>query len=203
MATGWSNQRNMSNEDKSPSSKLIRLPAILLTGPAGIGKSTIIQKLVAQLGETAGGFYTREVRQGSQRTGFEIVTLTGQTVLLATKLAGPTFTEEMQFGQYRVNLTGLDTVAVPALREAVAAGQVVVIDEIGPMELFSPLFCQTVQKVLDSRTAVIGTIVQRPYPGADQVKTHPRVTIRQVTPANRDQLVTQLETELSHWVKRD
>ena len=42
-------------------------PAILLTGRPGVGKTTAGQKIVASLGNRAGGFYTREVRSGRRR----------------------------------------------------------------------------------------------------------------------------------------
>jgi nucleoside-triphosphatase THEP1 len=178
----------------------INPPAIFLTGPPGVGKSTVIQKLVGQLGAAAGGFYTREIRVAGQRTGFEIVTLTGQTALLATKSPEVTFTQGLPFGQYRVNLAGIDTVGIPALRQAAEQGQVVVIDEIGPMELLSKHFYQAVQDILASRVAVVGAIVQRSHPLADEVKTHPRVSIRPVTLANRNHLAAQIYIELSQWL---
>jgi nucleoside-triphosphatase THEP1 len=59
-------------------------PVILLTGRPGIGKTTVIKKIVSLLGSNTGGFYTREIRQQGKRTGFEIVTLDGLTETLAT-----------------------------------------------------------------------------------------------------------------------
>jgi hypothetical protein len=54
-------------------------PVILLTGQPGVGKTTVIKQSVSRLGDKAGGFYTREVRERGRRVGFEIVTLAGQT----------------------------------------------------------------------------------------------------------------------------
>lgn len=165
---------------------------ILLTGPPGIGKSTVIQQVVTRLEAQAGGFYTQEVRRADERIGFEIVTIAGQTVTLATRESTPAFAREASLGRYRVNLAAIDEVAIPALQSAMAQGQVIIIDEIGPMELFSSLFCQLVQQILDSNAPTTGTIVQRSHPFANRVKVHPRVQTIQVTLANRNELAAQL-----------
>lgn len=68
------------------------------------------------------------------------------------------------------------------------------------MELLSEKFCQAVQELLDAPIVVLGAIVERPHPFADQVKRHPRVQLRQVMPVNRNQLPRQLETELRLWL---
>jgi nucleoside-triphosphatase len=172
-------------------------PVILLTGRPGIGKTTAIKKIISLLGrERCGGFCTREIRQAGQRSGFEIVTLAGQSDLLATKLPDIPFAGAALFGKYRVNLAAIDRLAVPAMLEAVQQNHIVFIDEIGPMEILSEVFCRAVLEILDSPNPVVGTIVQRPNPFADQVKGHRRVTVRQVTPGNRSRLPEWVYDEL-------
>lgn len=172
-------------------------PVILLTGQPGVGKTTAIKSIVSLLGPRAGGFYTREVRARGQRTGFELVTLDGRTVWLASRSPAKIFEEEVPFGKYRVNLRAIDSFGVPALRRAVKANQVVVIDEIGPMEIVSELFCRTVLDILASDIPVVGTIAQRPNAFADRVRAHPRVELRLVTFANREQIPPQVAAALT------
>lgn len=63
---------------------------ILLTGDPGVGKTTLIQKVVQDLSGNAGGFYTKEIRENSRRIGFEIVTFSGRRGILAsTKIRSP------------------------------------------------------------------------------------------------------------------
>jgi nucleoside-triphosphatase len=81
---------------------------------------------------------------------------------------------------------------VPAIDQAVATGQVVVIDEIGPMELFSTAFRAAVLRAVDSGRPVLATIVRRPHPWADALKRRPGVRLIEITPANRDALVDML-----------
>lgn len=158
---------------------------LLLTGAPGCGKTTLLRKVLARLPvETIGGFYTQEIRAGSGRVGFEIVTLTGRRATLAHV----DFKSNRRVGKYGVNLQALDEVAVPALIEAQQAGQLVVIDEIGPMEMFSARFCQTVEEILHSTATVLGTVVLRSTPFGDRLKTLPGVKIIQVTLQNRDDL---------------
>ncbi len=155
---------------------------------------------MSRLGHRAGGFYTREVRVAGQRTGFELVTLAGETDLLATKSPGITFSTEAPFGKYRVNLAASDMLAVPSLYQAMTQGQVVVIDEIGPMELLSEKFYQTVKEILDLPVLAVGSVVERSHPLADHIKTHPRSQLQQVRLANRDLLPHQVETVLRQWL---
>jgi nucleoside-triphosphatase len=162
---------------------------LLLTGTPGCGKTTLLRKVLAQLpAETAGGFYTQEIRTDSGRVGFEILTLSGRW----TTLAHVNLKSSRRVGRYGVNLNAVDEVAVPALLEAQQMGRLVVIDEIGPMETFSRRFCQTVEAVLCSPAAVFGTVVLRPTPFGDRVKALPGVRFIQVTPHNRDELMEEI-----------
>jgi nucleoside-triphosphatase len=180
-------------------------PVILLTGRPGIGKTTAIRHVVKTLGNRAGGFYTREVRAAGRRTGFELVactqlrwaTLAGETALLATRGPDVALDRPAPFGRYRVNLDAIDAVGVPALLDALDQGQVVVVDEIGPMEILSPRFRDAILRLLEGDVAVVGTIVLRPQPFADRVKAHPRVTVRHVTRDNRDDLPNRILSELA------
>ena len=172
-------------------------PVILLTGRPGIGKTTVIKKVVSLLGDGADGFFTREMRTGGSRTGFEIITLDGQRAYLASKGPKITFASGVPFGSYWVNLDGIDSVAVPALLQALDEGKVIVVDEIGPMEIRSRRFCETIMRVLDSNAPVVGTVVKRPNDFADRVKAHRRVTVTSVTLENRDTLPSPIVSALA------
>lgn len=173
-------------------------PVILLTGRPGVGKTAVIKSVVSLLNRRAGGFYTRELRSEGSRTGFEIVTLDGRTGWLASKSSTQIYKEELTMGKYRVNLRAIDSIAVPALHRALKAGRLIVIDEIGPMEIASELFRQTVLEILNSNAAVVGTVVQRPNVFADRVKAHHRVRLQTVTVDNRNRLPPQIFAELAH-----
>jgi nucleoside-triphosphatase len=173
--------------------------AILLTGRPGCGKTTLIQRVITQLSIPAGGFYTQEIREpvlGSTvgvRKGFEILTLDGRRgVLSRVDIHSP-----VRIGKYGVNLHDLEHLAVRAIRDAITSGALVVIDEIGPMEITSSSFCQAVLEALESRSTVLGSIVQRSTPFTDQVKRLPQVTQIEVRPDNRQVLAGQILEWLS------
>jgi len=130
------------------------------------------------------GFFTREMRQGGTRVGFSITTLDGKKGVLAHQDTKSPFRVE----KYGVNLDHIDQIAVPSMLPA-RADEIVVIDEIGKMECFSPLFRQTLVKVMDSENPVIGSIAVRGDKFIQRVKEREDVLLLHITEKNRDDLV--------------
>jgi len=120
-----------------------------------VGKTTVLTRTVDILkkqGHSVGGMLSREVREGGVRVGFEILDVAdGRRGWLAqvNLKSGP------QVGKYHVNIADLNSVGVQAITQAAETCEVVVIDEVGPMELFSAKFKETVRFVLESRKPVI------------------------------------------------
>jgi nucleoside-triphosphatase len=172
------------------------MTTLLLTGAPGCGKTTLIRSVIAQLQRPVGGFYTQEVRQGGVRRGFEIVTLDGER----GRLAEVGLATKHRVGKYGLDLSFLEQVAIPGLYAAAYTGRLVVLDEIGPMECFSAPFRQAVLELLEGEGDLLGTIVQRPHPFADQVKRHAQVEVIEVRPDNREALTGWLcrRLEYSH-----
>lgn len=166
--------------------------ALLLTGRPGVGKTTVVQRVVEQLARPAGGFYTRELREEGRRVGFELITLDGQRAILSHVNFGGRY----RVGKYGVDVTALDRVGVPAIRQAVIDGRLVVIDEIGKMELFSEEFRAAVLEALEGQSPILGTIMRGRHPWVDRIKQRDTVEVIEVTPANRDTLVAQLVERL-------
>jgi nucleoside-triphosphatase THEP1 len=168
---------------------------ILLGGRPGCGKTTLIKRLVSHLARSAGGFYTEEIRdRGTRaRVGFKIVTLDGDEVVFAH-----VDTESsVRLGKYRLDLSALEAVGVRAVREAVQKGRLVVIDEIGPMEIRSPVFLDAVNEVLDSKIPLLATIFARPLSFTDRIKSRDDVSLIEVRPDNRDRLVSEVAEVLT------
>jgi nucleoside-triphosphatase len=165
----------------------------LLTGRPGCGKTTLIKRVLNELTLPAGGFYTQEIRKGSQRVGFKLVTLEGQEALLAHV----DFETPQRVGRYGVDLSALDTIGAEAIRAAVCKRQIVVIDEIGPMEIRSATFCNVVTEALDSRAPIFATITGRSLPFTDAIKKRSDLIIITVRPNNRDQLVFELSEQFT------
>jgi nucleoside-triphosphatase len=167
--------------------------AYFLSGEPGCGKTSAIKLVLARVGKPAGGFYTEEIRSQGVRGGFRIVTLDGGSAVLAdTAIRGAP-----RVGKYGVNLSNVDTVAAPSIENAIRECDVVVIDEIGKMELFSEAFRGAVLAALGSGKRVLGTIMLAPHPWADNVKRRPEVEVVALTRANRDEVVEGVAEWLS------
>jgi nucleoside-triphosphatase len=169
-------------------------PKLLITGRPGSGKTTLIKRVVEKLPQPAGGFYTEEIREHGTRVGFKIVTLDGKE----TVLAHVNFTGPQRVSKYGLDLRGLEHVGVKAIQAALAARRLVVIDEIGPMEIRSAAFRDAVIDVLESDGPVLATIFARPLPFAEELKRRSDVTVMELCPDNRARLAAELVNKFSH-----
>ena len=160
----------------------------LLTGKPGTGKTSLIKQVVARLGDKAGGFYTEEIRTQGLRKGFRLVTLDGQDAILAhIDIHNP-----YQVSKYGVDIDSLDRVGVSALRQAAQQCDIVVVDEIGKMELLSANFREAILQIIDSGKKVLGTIMLNANPWADAIKQKPQVNLITVTRTNYHQVLEGL-----------
>jgi nucleoside-triphosphatase len=162
--------------------------ALLLTGKPGTGKTALIKEALARTRVRGGGFYTEEIRAGGIRQGFRIITLDGQEAVLAhVNIASP-----YQVSKYKVDIDSLNRVGVSALRQALKESDLIVIDEIGKMELLSPQFREAVTQAIGSGKKVLGTIMLNPHPFADKIKRHPQVRTLLLTGDNRHELMGEV-----------
>ncbi|MFE5110416.1 nucleoside-triphosphatase [Streptomyces sp. NPDC056663] len=171
---------------------------ILLEGRPGVGKTTAIRRLAALLhGRDIVGFTTEEIRQGDARVGFALETAAGRRAVLAhVGFPGPP-----KVGRYGVDLGVMDRLALPALMTASAdpvPGQLVLIDELGRMELASASFREAVRSVFEAGVDVVATVHAHSDPFTDALKRRPDTELIAVTRANRHSLPDDLAARLSY-----
>jgi nucleoside-triphosphatase len=164
---------------------------ILLTGHPGVGKTTIIRKIVDKLKLPAGGFYTEEIRENDLRMGFAVATLSGFKGVLAHR----NFKSRYKVGQYAVGVYTLNRIGVKEIEMCLMEKKLIVIDEIGKMELLSPQFQAVVEKALNADNPVLGTVTLARHPFAQKIKTRDDVRIIEVTKENRDEVLKTLLKE--------
>ncbi|MCS7139930.1 MAG: NTPase [Candidatus Nezhaarchaeota archaeon] len=176
---------------------------MFVTGRPGIGKTTLVFKVVDQLrslGFKVGGIVTLEVRKGGVRSGFKIVDVeSGEETSLATVSSAP----GPRVGKYLVHVENIDTFAVNSVIKALESGDLVVIDEIGPMELKSQKFVEAVKRVLASKKPLLATLHYRlRHPLLNYIRSHRDYEVIEITESNRDHLVTRIIEKIRFTVTR-
>ena len=141
-------------------------------------------------GVALSGFLTRELREGAERVGFGLETLDGRRGTLARAGARGA----LRVGRYGVVLDDLERLAIPALR---APADVVVVDELGKMELASEAFRDAVAALLERPVAVVATVHAKPHPFTDALKRRASVEVLRLTRSNRDELPAAIARRLS------
>jgi nucleoside-triphosphatase len=144
--------------------------------------------MAKEVAQSAGGFYTEEIRERGLRLGFKIVTLDGKEGVFAHV----NFKTQQRLGKYGLDLSPLETIGIEAVRKALRARELTVIDEIGPMEIRSAIFRDVVNEALNSRAPLLGTITARPVPFTAAIKKRRDVTLIEVRRDNREQLISEL-----------
>ena len=169
---------------------------ILLTAQPRTGKSTAIKKIVNMLGkENCGGFYTEEIRENGERVGFRICTLSGKEGILSHVNIDSNY----RISRYGVDLETFEKLCVSELESAIKDHNVkyIVIDEIGPMQLFSEKYKELLIHLLDCDKPIIGTIFMNSYEWLDGFKKQENVNLIEITFENRNSLPLQLVELLS------
>jgi nucleoside-triphosphatase len=141
------------------------------------------------------GFLTRELRERGERVGFTLETLDGRRGVLAHVglRGGP------RVGRYGVAHDDLERLAIPVLRVDAA---VVVVDELGKMELASVAFRNAVIALLERPVALVATVHAGRHPFTDELKRRPSVAVLQLTRANRDELPAAIARRLRSGGRR-
>jgi len=170
----------------------------LITGDPGSGKTIAVSKILLQVrseGYTVGGILTREIRSRGEREGFMIVDVSSDessTLATTKRIPGP------RVGKYHVDIKVLSELASKAFEHARNSSDLVVCDEVGPMELYSPEFRKGLQRsILDSEKPSLCVLHKRlADPLIEQLKTNERSKIFEVTYENREGVPNEISREI-------
>jgi len=176
---------------------------IFVTGPAGIGKTSLILNVIKELPRhLIAGFYTVDAisAETGEKIGLDVVTFSGTRAPLSRNKrgCGP------KIGKQYFAQEDFESAVLPELtqREGV---KLHVIDEVGRLPLSSENFCNAVLMLLASpRAAVFGSLPTprhgHPVPLVDAIKQRQDTAVMTVTKANRDGTAQQLAIILKQFV---
>ena len=158
-----------------------------ITGLPSAGKTFALKKVIEMLeseGHTVGGMLTEPIVKKSRRVGFFVMDwLTKQRGVFAHK----DYDSRISVGRYGVDLNTLEDIGVEALRRATTDSDIIIIDEVGKMEVESEPFIEAVKDALDSGKPLILTLHKKSRnPLLQDIRRRDDIRILEVTPVNRN-----------------
>ena len=149
----------------------LRHAKTLITGLPGVGKTTLVCKIIEQMKSVKmAGFCTAEIRSEGTRVGFELRGLNGER----RTLAHAQFDSRFRVGKYGVDKDGFDAFleTLDLLNPDV---EMIVIDEIGKMELFSNRFRNLVYDSIHADKQLLATIPLKGDGFIRKIKQRPNI----------------------------
>jgi len=158
-----------------------------LTGMPKSGKTyTIIKvgEMLAEQGWVVGGMVTEAIMEGRKRLGFRIRNWrTGESQVFAHR----EFTDGPRVEEFGVRPDVLDDIGVRGVREALEECDIVLIDEVGKMEVESQNFVQVVKDTIELEKPAILTFPRKSRnPLLQDIRRKDNVRTFEVTDLNRN-----------------
>ena len=100
--------------------------------------------------------------------------------------------------RYGVSIENIENIAVPSITPA--ENNIIILDEIGKMECFSPAFKQATTNALDASNIVIGTITLGGDDFIREIKKRKNMEISEVTVYNRTLLPGKILRKISNFL---
>ncbi|RLF29791.1 MAG: nucleotide kinase [Thermoplasmata archaeon] len=172
------------------------IPKIGITGMPSVGKTDTLIKIIEHLEETGykiGGMITKPIIENKKRVGFYVEDWQTKE---RDVFAHIDMDSKDRVGKYGVNIDALERIGVPAIERAIndSSINIIVIDEIGKMEMLSDRFCEIVVEALDSDKPIMVTLHKKSRtPLLQDVRRRDDIRILEVTPVNRNLLPYKIE----------
>jgi len=170
----------------------MRSAKILITGPPGCGKTTLIKRIADNVSYPVKGFFTAEIRKGGTRVGFEVESFAGDKAVLSHV----DIRSRNRVGKYGVDVEAFEKIALPEIKNAIASKNLLIIDEIGKMELYSVKFKELITTAFKAEIPIIATILYKPHPFCDRLKSMADVEIARLRRDNIESSLKEISEKL-------
>lgn len=166
------------------------LPHILIVGPRGIGKSTLIGALLNAVPLPIDGVATK--KEAPQPDGFSPVYINRYSL-------PKRFDAENRIGLCREGRSIAFPEAFERFSECMPfpSERAIVFDELGFLESNAPRFTEAVLRTLDDAPLVIAAVRDKDTPFLNAVRNHPRAEVYRIDEENREALREELLSRLS------
>jgi nucleoside-triphosphatase len=179
------------------------IPKIGITGLPNVGKTSTLIKIVDKLESedyTVGGMVTHAVVENGKRVGVKVEDWrTGEEAVFSHLGFDTKAKVETDEGLFHVRTDLLEQVGVKAIRDSLMDPivDIIIIDEVGKMEMHSQMFCDAVKEALDSNKPVLMTLHKKSRnPLLQDIRRRDDVRILEVTPVNKNLLPYKIEKVL-------
>jgi nucleoside-triphosphatase len=160
-----------------------------ITGLPGAGKTKTLLRVIEMLrGEELkiGGMINEPIMDGRRKVGFSVRDIVSND---SQVFAHIDIESRITEGKMGVDLQKFESIAVPAMKTACETCDIIVIDEVGKVEVESQAFIDTVKSVLDAGKPMILTLHKKSRnPLLQDIRRRDDVRILEVTPTNRNLL---------------
>jgi nucleoside-triphosphatase len=172
------------------------IPKIGITGMPSVGKTETLIKIIEKIeksGYKIEGMITETLLEDNKRVGFYVKDWqTNEREIFAHI----DFDLKDKVGKYGVDLNILEKVGVTAIEKAINDENIdiIIIDEIGKMEMLSEKFCETVIDALDSDKPILVTLHKKSRtPLLQDIRRRDDIRILEVTAVNKNLLPYKIE----------
>jgi nucleoside-triphosphatase len=148
-------------------------------------RTGVISRLIPELKKSpvrAEGFYTEDIFENRKRVGYLTKTLQGESRILA-KSGLPS---ELCVDRFGVDLQTVETLVVPAIETALRSADLLIMGQIGKMEIASPRFRDITRQALNSPLKIIATVPNYPLKFLNEIRNRPDVLLVEITKENEN-----------------
>lgn len=170
---------------------------LFLTGEKGVGKSTLLRKILQKMPELVGGFFTvRRIGVFPETPDLATVHLLRAGTSDIPSKENLLFVCGQKDEQVKERFERLGCASLKVQKET----KLLVMDELGPHEEAAKEFCQMVLDMLDGEIPIFGVLQKADSEFLKKIAEHEQVQVITVTRENRDHILSSQASWDKLWI---